>query len=223
MDLVTAGQHALATARDLWARRIVDPPRSTWRDPAWDESRLAIDSMIRGPGGLGWSRCSPLLREYRRDGDYEWCGAFAAACWRAAGLDPELARMYWSSTYRLDRYGSRRVAFWTPGELRLRKRLTGEGRAYLRVGPETTLEEVERWGPRAGDILLVDTVGGWSYGHHVTIVERMDGVLAHTVEGNATGTGPDGSTYQGVIRRTRDLSTWRRFIRPALLDLTEAE
>jgi len=222
-DIIEAGQQALAVARALWELHVADPPRSTWRDPAWDASRLLIDGMIRGPQGLGWSRCSALVKAYRHDGDYEWCGAFAARCWRAAGLDPALARVYWSSTYRLDRYGSRRVAFWTPGELALRRRLKGEGRAYLQVRPETTLEDVERWGPRAGDVLLVDTVGGWSYGHHVTIVERVEGATAYTYEGNATGRAPDGSTIQGVVRQARPMSTWRRFIRPDAADLTEAK
>lgn len=221
-DLAAAGQLALDTALATWRRRIVDPPRRSLHDPAYEDDRAAIDAMIRARAGLGWARCSTLRREYRRDGDYEWCGAFAATCWRAAGLDPELARVYWSSTYRLDRYGSRRIAFGSPGELRLRKRLPGDGRGFFRMTPEMTSEDVERWGPRAGDVLLVDTVGGWSYGHHVTLVERVEGATAYTVEGNATGTGPDGTIYQGVIRRTRDMSTWRRFIRPALGDLTEA-
>lgn len=221
IDLVVAGQFALDTALAEWRRRVVDPPRKTWDDPAWAPSRARIDGYIRGPGGLGWSRCSLTVAAYRRDGDFEWCGAFAAHAWRAAGLDPELARIYWSSTYRLDRYGRRKVAFGTPRELRLRRRLDGRVRSCLVVAPETTLEDVERWMPRAGDVLLVDTTGAWGYGHHVTLVERVEGATAFTVEGNATGRGPDGSTYQGVIRRERPMSTWRRFIRPAPEDLTE--
>lgn len=221
IDIIDAGRQARDVALSLWGRHIVDPPRSTWRDPAWDASRYAIDDMIRGPMGLGWSRCSsaPPIKAYRHDGDYEWCGAFAAQCWRAVGLAPELARLYWSSTYRLDRYGSRRTAFWTPGEARTRKAYPGADRAYLQVRPETTLEDVERWGPRAGDILLVDTVSGWDYGHHVTIVGRVEGVVAHTIEGNATGRAPSGDVVQGVVRQTRHMRTWRRFIRPGASDL----
>lgn len=224
IDLVEAGQDALSHAIATWRRRIVDPPRSTWQDPAWTESRHAIDTMIRSADfGLGWSRCSALVKAYRRDGDYEWCGAFAAWCWRAAGLDADLARVYWSSTYRLDKYARGKIAFGTPGELALRRRLPATERGCLVVRPETTLLEVEAWGPRAGDVLLVDTTGAWGYGHHVTIVDRVVGTVAHTIEGNATGTGHDGTTYQGVVAQRRKMHTWRRFIRPAPGDLTERQ
>lgn len=219
-----AGRIALSTALATWGQRIVDPPRRTWQDPAYVASRLAIDGTIRGPLGLGWSRCSALRKEYQRDGDFEWCGAFAAFAWRHAGLDPALAEVYFSSTYRLDKYGRRAVAFGSPRELLLRRRLPGDGRVCHVFRPETTTEDVEVMNPQPGDILLVDTVGGWAYGHHVTIVERWDPELAsfRTVEGNATGRLPDGTIAQGVVRQLRPLSVARRLIRPAPGDLTGA-
>lgn len=218
--LVTAGQQALDAALGFWGQRIVDPPRSTWREPAWDRSREAIDRMIRGKGGLGWSRCSPLVGAYRHDGDFEWCGAFAATAWRTAGLDPELAAVYWSSTYRLDKYAQRALAFGSPRELRLRRRVTGLGRKYLPFGPETTFDDVSRFGPRAGDVLIVN---GKGYGQHITLVEAWEPELGafRTVEGNATGRGPDGTVYQGVTKNLRPFAVCRRLIRPTAGDLTE--
>jgi hypothetical protein len=215
------GELALSVALETWGKRIVDPPRRTWADAVYDESRLAIDAMIRGPMGLSWSRCSPFRKEYRRDGDFEWCGAFAAWCWRHAGLDPQLAEIYFSSTYRLDRYASRKLAFGTPREVMLRRRLPGDGRVRHVFGPDSTVEDVEEMKPQPGDILLVDTVGGWSYGHHVTIVERWDPELGafRTVEANATGRLPDGTIAQGVVRQLRRLEVCRRLIRPPSGDL----
>lgn len=219
-----AGERALNNAGSIHAMRIVDPPRRTWQDPAWDFSRSRIDAMIRGSKGLGWSRCSALVKAYRRDGDFEWCGAFAAACWREAGLDPVLAEVYWSSTYRLDRYAQGKLAFGSPRELALRKRLPATGRSYLAFGPDTTYEDVETFGgdgARAGDVLIVN---GSGYGQHITLVERWAPELGAfiTYEGNATGKGPDGTTYQGVVRQVRKFADCRRLIRPALTDLTEA-
>ncbi|MCC6625404.1 MAG: CHAP domain-containing protein [Deltaproteobacteria bacterium] len=223
MDLVAAGQRALDTAIAEWNRRVVDPPRRTWEDGAWTPSRTAIDGYIRSRMGLDWPRCSwvPPVVAYRRDGDFEWCGAFAAWCWRHAGLDPELAYIYWSSTYRLDRYARRAVAFGSLRERRLRARLDGLGRLYLPFEADTTYDDVERFAPRAGDVLIVNGIG---VGQHITIVESWDPDLGgfRTVEGNATGRGPDVTLYQGVVKQLRRFHTCRRLIRPAASDLTEA-
>lgn len=224
-QLEHAGQVALNACLWQWGQRVVDPPYRTWREPVWDKSREAIDGFIRGDLGLGWSRCSLATKEYSHDGDFEWCGAFAAHGWRCAGLDPVLADVYWSSTYRLDKYGRRGLAFGSLREIKLRRRLWGADRKYLKMTPETELDAVLTWGPRAGDILLVDTSGTWRskwpYGHHVTMIERVEDDVAYTVEGNATGRGPDGTIYQGVIKAQRKYNTWRRFIRPGLTDLTD--
>lgn len=234
MDIAAAGTAALDIARSLWAQRIVDPPRRTWEDSRWRESREAIDTMIRSRTlGIGWSRCSVLVPAYRHDNDYEWCIAFAARCWRPQGLDAELARIYFASTYRLSAYGRRALAFGTPAEFRVRKRIDASGRAMFamrtvktrgRVSTTSTIDEVMAWGPRAGDILTIDSVAGWHYGHHGCLVERVDPIaqVAHTFEGNATGTGPDGTVYQGVVRGVRPLREWRRFYRPGAGDLTGA-
>lgn len=238
MDLVAAGQRALDTARSLWAQRIVDPPRSTWQDSRWRDSRAAIDTMIRGADGLGWPRCSwvPPVVAYRHDGDFEWCGAGAAYCWRVgAQLDPEVANIYWASTYRLNCYGHRAVAFGSLAELRLRRRIDGAGRQVLRIALErdsakrlrptaATLDQVLAWGPRAGDILTIDTTGlpKWRIGHHICLVDRLEGEVIHTYEANATGTGPDGTVYQGFVRGERPLRQWRRLFRPGECDIAQA-
>ncbi len=225
--LEAAGKTALAAALDAWQRRIVDPPRRTLGDPSWDDDRAFIDSIIRTKAGLNWPRCSNEVGAYRFDGDYEWCGAFAAYCWRAAGIDPVLAEVLFSSTYRLDHFGKRTRAFQgSERERLLDLRLTGEGRGYLRLNERSKATDVVAFGPRAGDILLVGNAG---FGTHVCIVESFDAATGtfKTVEGNATGLLPDGGRAQGVVRQTRPVGSLlphgyhaRRLIRPALADLT---
>lgn len=212
VDVAHAGRVALSAGLMVWARGIQDPTRKAWSDPAFASDRRFIDQIIRTPLGLDWRRCSTFTAEYRWDGDFEWCGAFAAYCWGQAGLSLDVRRRYWSSTYRLDRYGRHKRAFAEAVPVvdppHRRRHLAIDGDAH----------EVDEWGPRAGDVLIVH---GRSYGQHITIVERWDPVACvfETVEGNATGRGPKGERFQGVVRQTRPLSVCRRLIRPGLCDL----
>jgi len=211
--LVDAGRVALSRGLLAWHAGVQEPTRKAWKDPAFADDRAWIDATIRTADGLGWSRCSPLVSAFRWDGDFEWCGAFAAYCWaRAVTLD--VRRRYYASTYRLDRYGKHRRAFAE----RVPAVAEWQRRAYLAIGGDGL--EVDEFGPRAGDILIVGGAPG-SYGTHITIVERWDSDAEtfSTVEGNATGRGPKGDRYQGVVRRERDLSECRRLIRPGLCDL----
>lgn len=194
-DLELAGRKAIERAVVLWTHDIYDPARS-------DDSALArlskqqIDTMIRF--GLGWTWEPP----YAGDGDFEWCGAFAATCWGEA-IKPELRKLYFASTYRLDRYGSYRPAFGEENK--------GSGRLWQQIDGG----ELQR-APRAGDIALIGNKG---YGHHIALIEKYEDGRIYTIEGNATGDGPNGEKQQGVVRRRRPLSTVRRIIRPSVEDL----
>ncbi len=229
-----AGQHVVETALGFWRQHIVEPQRETGlvRERAW------IDSIIRSDAGLNWPRCSPTQKEFRKGPDFEWCGAFAAACWRAAGLDGRIAFAYFASTYRLDNFGryirgiddaatrTAYIAFPKPAS---------DPRRHLVCDEHTTIAAVTRWRPQPGDIVMVTQpkrLPKYRYGSHIAIVERWDperGVF-ETIEGNATGCFPDGSIGQGVVRQTRKVGltrddnrdTWhvRRIIRPSLADLT---
>lgn len=214
IDLEHAGRVALNTGLLAWQRDIMDPTRKAWLDPLFAEDRAFIDACIRGSDGLGWSSCSPLVKAYRWDGDYEWCGAFAAYCWHAS-IPLAVRKRYFPSTYRLDRYGQHKRAFaeslpTVPESMR---------RRYLAIDGDA--DAIDHFGPRAGDILVVNGTG---YGQHITIVESWDPVTCvfRTVEGNATGEGPAGTRHQGVVRQVRPLSVCRRLIRPGLCDLIGA-
>lgn len=212
--LTRAGKHALNVGLLHWSHGIMDPTRKAWDDPAFADDRKFIDDCIRSPSGLGWGRCSAFTGPYRWDGDYEWCGAFAARCWsHSIGL--AIRKRYFPSTYRLNKYGQHKRAFIesvpTVAPEHRRKWLAIDGDA----------DDIDDFGPRAGDILIVN---GKGYGQHITIVERWDPDLMHflTVEGNATGKGPKGERYQGVVRQVRPLAVCRRLIRPGLCDLIGA-
>lgn len=67
-----------------------------------------------------------------------------------------------------------------------------------------------------GDIAVVGTRK--RYGDHITIVERVDELLVTTIEGNGHGRLPDGSSGEGVVRRTRGRREIRYGVRPLPTD-----
>lgn len=236
LDLEEAGERAVETAIAAWQRHLVEPPRTTGNA----ESRAFIDGIIRSEEGLNWPRCSAKQKEYRKDNDFQWCGAFACHAWRAAGLDGRIAFAYFASTYRLDCYGryirgiddvatrTAYIAFPKPDT---------EPRRHLVLDEKSTAAQVTKWAPRPGDILMV-TQPKWlpkyKEGSHIAIVEKWhpDTGIFDTIEGNANGFFPDGTIGQGVIRQHRKVGlalgdgreTWhaRRLIRPSMHDLTGA-
>lgn len=231
--LEQAGRRALERAIEAWGKGIVDSPRT-----APTSSTQWIDSIIRTSAGLGWPACSPTQREYRGDHDFEWCGAFAAHAW-AESIGLATRRLYFSSTFRLDRWAQYRPAFNSANERSLmfdhpRPEDPAQRRLYLRLDAASTPDTVAEFAPRAGDILLVGAEPGLSawalpYGTHVTVVESYDAKTStfKTVEGNAHGTQPDGKVRQGVVRQVRPLGCASkpgeyhalRLIRPGLADL----
>lgn len=125
-------------------------------------------------------------QRYEKDGDLAWCGAFAAYCHGRAGLRRELRSAHLASCYKLCK--------WSKGNAR---RVDWHNESI-----------------RPGDIVIVGGAKAKSWGQHITICERFDAERGevHTIEGNATGLLPDGTTAEGVIRRRRSLP------RPGLSD-----
>lgn len=125
--------------------------------------------------------------EYDSDGDAEWCGAFAAFCLIASGVRPELVRQKsppeaggLGSTYRLFC-----LAQAVPGRL------------------ITLASDL-----RPGDVVSVGRPGKVKWGEHIVLCAEKptpfdEASTFATIEGNATGAGPGGIRYEGVVRRTR--------------------
>lgn len=202
--LETAGRTAIERAFEWWKADIYDPKVG---DGDGRTSRDYIDHFIRK--GLGWTWEPP----YAGDGAFEWCGAFAAACWHT--VKPELRRTYFASTYRLDRFARYQSV---NGEAN-----GGSGRLLAEFNENSHTRPLP-FAPMPGDILLIGPTGS-GFGKHITLVESFDSVkkVFHTIEGNGNGQGPTGRTRQGVVRASRVLGgpTWhaRRLIRPSVEDL----
>jgi hypothetical protein len=162
----------LATAHAEWLRGVVEPGT-----PGMTSGASIIDGYIRGPQGLGWPTCDIKTWKpgvpYTRNGAFQWCGAFAAFCWGAAGLSP--AARY----KRLP--GTPRLLAWARGTDRL-------------IRPADL---------RPGDIAVVGPQGDVDGEHIVIVrgVNPGDSIL--TYEGNAKGPIPSGAIVEGVISRSR--------------------
>lgn len=87
------GDRVVQTALAIWAERIEEPSANDER------GREHIDSFIRGATGLGWS----WEPQYIRNGQFAWCGAFAAECYGRNGLNASIRRKSLPSCYRLKR------------------------------------------------------------------------------------------------------------------------
>lgn len=186
------GEHAAARALELWLEDIIDPHRGDTRAIAV-RSAAAIDRMIRGPSGLGWPSAQgggSVVGPYRGNGDFAWCGAFAATCWAAAGLLADVRRAHFASTHRLAR--------WSRGSDR-------------RVSVSSV---------RAGDVVVVghkDPVNG---DHIAIATGPSENGTIPTIEGNSrSGVGPGKTRREGVVRFERGPSDFRYAVRPTAADL----
>lgn len=219
--LASAGRKAIERALAMWQSDVYDPRP----DDFSMEGTLCkniIDKLIRSTNALAWT----WENIYAGDGDFEWCGAFAAYCW-GPEVKQSIRQTYFSSTLRLDRYASYRSFNGEPNAY-----TAGERRLYAALDENSAPADVA-WA-RPGDILIIGPAQpdpahplGWkSYGQHICLVESFDGDLGvfHTLEGNSNGLGPHGEKQQGVVKGVRKLggtTGWhaRRLIRPSVDDL----
>jgi hypothetical protein len=206
--VAAAGRIAIAEAERLWRADIYDPKR-TEVHPHANASRNYIDSMLRA---CGWTWEIP----YKGDGQVEWCGIFAGACWVKAGLKPEIAKTFFPSTYRLNVWGHYR-----PFDDK-HKNPKPKAPPYRLIAEFDEHSTVVPWQPQKGDILVIGNKGE---GQHITLVDSYDHLTRTftTYEGNGVGLGPDGKKRQGVVTSARHLGGTgycaRRLIRPAPSDL----
>ena len=170
----------LKVAEAVWRQRIVEPTSSSPNGAA------QIDQMIRSGIGLDWS----WEPRYVRNRQFEWCGAFAAFVYGHVGLkrvfrrgDSNQGIPGMASTYRLYQWARGNARWLEPSQI------------------------------RPGDVAVVgkdpNASGNKRWGNHITICRAVKPDGIETYEGNAGGTGPDGETYEGVIRQFRPFTAAR--------------
>jgi hypothetical protein len=217
--LALAGRKAIERALAMWQSDVYDPRKDDYSAEG-TLCKNIIDKFIRAPHALDWSWESP----YSGDGDFQWCGAFAAYCW-GPEIKQQIRQTYFSSTLRLDRYASYRSYNGEPN--------TGKGRMYVKLDENSTPDDVPD--VRPGDILIIGPSrdprlgASWhDYGNHICLVEDFSrdghgGGVFRTLEGNGNGLGPHGEKQQGVVKGIRHVGGpgWvaRRLIRPSEEDL----
>jgi len=155
-----------------------------------------IDEYIRGDEGLGWPDAD-LKKDgrqpYTRNGQFAWCGAFAAYAWGST-LNASIRKSTFPSTYRLWRdWQSRRVpvASMRPGDI------------VVIFNASATDEDKKRK----------------PYGQHITLCRQPGPSSYVTLEGNARAAGPDGRLREGVGTREREHSSIAVVYRPQATDL----
>jgi hypothetical protein len=213
--LVAAGERAVTEAERMWALDVIDP-QSDDRSKRAAMSRAVIDDCLRA---AGWSWQVP----YKGDGQVEWCGIYAAACWRAAGINPKWLATFWASTYRLDLW----VRYKAFENKTAGTRPAAGGRMLIDLDRNSTpghAKYADGTPPRAGDVCIVGD-GTPAVGDHITLVMSFDARtgIVKTISGNGGGIGPDGKRRHGIVKTDYHIggSGFRvmRFIRPGADDL----
>ena len=151
---------AEAIARGLteWERIVEDPDNR-------------INTYIRSNQGIGWG----WEKQYTTNGQFAWCGAFAAFCWTTVKLD--LRKKIFPSCYRL-------YSNWS--------RTSRKIEANLMLPGDIVVVYSTKRAPQGDHITICVSA------------PNCDSVFK-TVEGNAHGQLGDGSHGEGVIRRERNL------------------
>lgn len=160
-------EEAMKRAEAEWQRNVTEPEYGG----EWQR----IDAYIRSSQGLNWSWESP----YTRNGQFSWCGAFAAFCYGESVL-PSIRKKIFASCYRMwSNWGS--TSRCRDGE----QPLPGDIVTVFTSDEQTPVQ-----------------------GNHIVLVVNSPDEHGdfHTIEGNAHGEGPDGR-IEGVIKRTRNMST----------------
>jgi len=203
-----AGEAAAREAERLWRLDIFDPPRGS-QGPRAAESLRVISDIIRN---AGWSWSLPYLQ----NGPPEWCGMFAAKCWK---VDPKWFATYWASTYRMLLWA--RYKSFSPAHPNPPPPPGVERRLLVQIVSRNSFSSA----PRRGDIIIVGTGSGDDPGDHITINMGYNPATGafDTISGNGGGIGPLGNSREGISRRTYTIgqSGYRPMwlVRPAPGDL----
>jgi hypothetical protein len=161
------------------ARRAIERAEAEWEldvtEPEYEGYYERINVYIKGRDGLSWS----WEKDYTRNGQFSWCGAFVAFCYGSA-LRADIRKKIMPSCYRL---------------------MNNWGRtSRLRDGEEPMPGDIV--------VVFTDDTHSPSQGNHITLCVGAPDELGNfpTIEGNAHGMSPHGPT-EGVIKRERALDS----------------
>jgi hypothetical protein len=159
-------EEAVKRASAEWGRNVTEPEyEGDWQ---------RINTYIKGSEGLGWS----WEDDYTHNGQFSWCGAFAAFAYGQSVL-PSIRKKIFPSCYRM----------------------------WANWGASSRCRDGENPLPGDIVTVYTSSDKSPSYGNHIVLcVSAIDGEgYFHTIEGNAHGEGPEGR-IEGVIKRTRHMS-----------------
>lgn len=183
-------------------------------------------SGVRESGG---SNRGPRINQYAANAEfgpgYEWCGFFTAWNYSEAGFKyPENFASYQKSRdfFLYRSYTSRSPALHSQlDQLRSQQQASGSARQYFIMQESPTYDYVKDHRQYYNHVDLNSMTHSWqnlpiqpgdvalfSHGHVGMVVsyDQRSGKL-ETVEGNTSGTGPDGKLrHQAVVRKSYDLS-----------------
>lgn len=161
------------------ARRAIERAEAEWErdvtEPQYEGDYERINAYIKGRDGLNWS----WEKDYTKDGQFSWCGAFVAFCYGSA-LRADIRKKIMPSCYRL---------------------MNNWGRtSRLRDGEEPMPGDIV--------VVFTDDTHSPSQGNHITLCVGAPDESGNfpTIEGNAHGMSPHGPT-EGVIKRERSLDS----------------
>lgn len=185
--------------------------RTDWQAEAGEQDTAPTGRLAAIFRDSGWS-----FRVDTAQRPKEWCGLAVAAWLHRAGL-PKAHRATFFHTSNIESfftYAKRGVTH------RTRREAVVDGAWTSIEAWHTTHAKLRGWRTHTslragahdalafepGDIVLTNRWGRTDSAHHITMVASWDGKILQTIEGNASGTGPNGRRKEAVILNDRDLS-----------------
>jgi hypothetical protein len=196
-------------------RRVVEIAKNEWMRPVGNSAFYKPQVDIYRLEGVGW-----LAKE--------WCGAFAAWCWRKVGLHSKVAPL-WASDYKLanlyGRYGHDTNIPYPDCILEDGKRIPLVEYHKNHGGPRLVLPGRKPSDVQPGDVVLVGSKK--PLGGHITLAVELLPTGVRTLSGNGGGwwpvqeTGePDKKTARyGVVMQDYTWAQIALVVRPAPADI----
>jgi len=173
------------------SREVIQRACSEWdknvTEPEYGGDWQRINTYIKGVDGIGWT----WEKDYTKNGQFAWCGAFAAFCFTRIKFN--IRQKIFPSCYRLwNAWGgtSRKVSELNHGDI---------------VVVYTSLDRSPSYGNHITICMGFPDIDGYF----------------ETIEGNAKGQVQSGDFEEGVIRRQRNVKDIAHIYRPASEDYDE--